>query len=72
MGMGAAGRGRPLREDKRVQEQGDPSHPVDSRSELSLMIVVSDPTSRLRLLSLLSLLSFRTGENRGRTCFVTT
>lgn len=49
MGTGAARR-RPLKGDKRVQEQGDVSHPVNSPSNWSLMIVVSDPTSRLRLL----------------------
>lgn len=71
MGMGLQ-EGDPPKEGKRVQERGDSSHPVDSRSKLSLMIVVSDPTSRLRLLLLLSLLRFRAGENSGRTCFVTT
>lgn len=52
MGMGAAGRRR-LAKDKRLQQQGDASHPAHSPSKLGLMISVSDPTSRLHLLLLL-------------------
>lgn len=72
MGMGAAGR-RPLTKDKRVQGRGDASRPVKFPSQLRLlMIIVSDPTSRLRLLSLSLLLSSpRAGESRGHTCLVT-